>query len=634
MTIETEWRDVDVLVVGSGAAGSQAAQAAAEAGGRVLLISKDPIAASDTKISGGAATVRQSGDDSDSVEALSENIRIAGADLAVKSITDAFAEDSRGAYDRFRAQGLRPGIDTERNGPKPRPLPFGGHTKRRTVGHANRGVAFSHAGWNVIVQGGGEGRIDYLEDAWLLDLVTQPDPARGGAAKRLAGALAYHAGGGRLVAVRAPSVVMASGGLSTLYFPKTDTMRGNTGDGYAAAARAGAELVDMEQLQFLPFCLTAPPSYEGLMSGEPVIASFLGVLRDAKGKMILDGVRLRSRAECAAAIMRAVEAGRGTPNGGAYLDLTANAKGERAGPYFMRFLTETNLPAYTNVRQAHGKKVADCEQPWEVRPAAHYLMGGIRTDAFGSSVGGEGDGDGGLGIAGLFAAGQAMGGVFGADRLGSTSLTEGAVFGARAGAGAVRHARKSTEPITDDAFQETIAGWSNRFGQTGDRRAAPLRSRLQQESWTNIGPVRTEAKSDAMEALIAEWRQQLDTIEIPPHTLWNQDFIEFVELTNMLDVAQATALAARERDGSVGSHVRLDRPDISILAKPYSTVVARSAGGNWRVRRVAREKTPLGTVIAARLQKAKRLMQARMLRWLPRGLRDRALERRYRAVMG
>jgi succinate dehydrogenase/fumarate reductase flavoprotein subunit len=218
--------------------------------------------------------------------------------------------------------------------------------------------------------------------------------------------------------------------------------------------------------------------------------------------------------------------------------------------------------------------------------------------------------------------------------LGSTSLTEGAVFGARAGTGAVRHARQSSASPSDDAFQAAIGAWSSRFGQAGNRRAAPLRSRLQQESWTNIGPVRTEAKSDAMEALIAGWRQQLDAIEIPPHVLWNQDFIEFVELTNMLDVAQATALAARERDGSVGSHVRLDRPDISILARPYSTVVARSDDGGWSVRRVAREKTPLGTVVAARLQKAKRLMQARMLRWLPGGLRDRALERRYRAVMG
>ena len=134
----------------------------------------------------------------------------------------------------------------------------------------------------------------------------------------------YDAARGRLIAVRAPSVIIAAGGLSTLYFPKTDTMRGNTGDSYAVAARAGAELVDMEQVQFLPFCVASPPSYEGLLIGEPVTASFLGVLRDRTGKGILDGVYLRTRAECSAAIMRAVEDGRGSPNGGAARPRTAS----------------------------------------------------------------------------------------------------------------------------------------------------------------------------------------------------------------------------------------------------------------------------------------------------------------------
>ena len=111
--------------------------------------------------------------------------------------------------------------------------------------------------------------------------------------------------------------------MSTI-FSKTDTMRGNTGDSYAIAMRAGADLVDMEQLQFLPFCLASPPSYEGLLAGEPSTASYLGVLRDKNGKVILDGVHLRTRAACSEAIMRAVADGRGSPNGGAYLDMTAN----------------------------------------------------------------------------------------------------------------------------------------------------------------------------------------------------------------------------------------------------------------------------------------------------------------------
>ncbi len=242
MTIETEWRDYDVVVVGSGGAGSHAARAAAETGARVLVVSKDPIGCSDTKISEGIATVRSSGSDDDGEGVLSENLRVAGGDLPVSAITDAFAEDSKSAYDAYRVQGLRPAIDTARDVPQPLPLPMGGHTRRRSVGHKNSGVAFGHANWNAIVQ---SNRIDYLEDAWFLELITDDSGER----KQIAGGLIYDAARGLLVAVRAPSVIIAAGGLSTIYFPKTDTMRGNTGDSYALAARAGADLVDMEQVQ-------------------------------------------------------------------------------------------------------------------------------------------------------------------------------------------------------------------------------------------------------------------------------------------------------------------------------------------------------------------------------------------------
>ena len=96
--------------------------------------------------------------------------------------------------------------------------------------------------------------------------------------------------------------------------------------------------LDMEQIQFLPFCLASPPSYEGLLAGEPATGSFLGVIRDKNNKVILDSVFLRTRAECSEAIMRAVADGRGSPNGGAYLDMTANKKAKRSGMYFMEYL--------------------------------------------------------------------------------------------------------------------------------------------------------------------------------------------------------------------------------------------------------------------------------------------------------
>ena len=169
MSIGVEWRDYDVMVIGSGGAGSHAARSAAESGASVLVVSKDPIGCSDTKISEGIATVRESGATDDSEDILSENLQMAGGNLPVKDITDTFAEDSKLAYDRYRQNGLRPSIDKERNTPQTLPLPMGGHNKRRSVGHKNAGIAFGHANWDAVVQGK---NIDYLEDAWFLDLVT------------------------------------------------------------------------------------------------------------------------------------------------------------------------------------------------------------------------------------------------------------------------------------------------------------------------------------------------------------------------------------------------------------------------------------------------------------------------------
>ena len=631
MAIEVEWRDYDVIVVGSGGAGSHAARSAAESGASVLVVSKDPIGCSDTKISEGIATVRESGATDDSADVLSENLQMAGGNLPDKNITDAFAEDSKLAYDRYRQNGLRPSIDKEKNTPQTLPLPMGGHNKRRSVGHKNAGIAFGHANWDAVVQGK---NIDYLEDAWFLDLVTEgKGPEDQNSQSRIVGGLIYDATRGVLVAVRTPAVVIAAGGLSTLFFPKTDTMRGNTGDSYAVAYRAGAELVDMEQLQFLPFCLASPPSYEGLVCGEPVVASFLGVLRDKNQKVILDSVYLRTRAECASAIMRAVADGRGTPNGGAYLDMTANKRLPKSGPHFMRFV-ETSLPsAYRNARQALGKDAAKCDEAWEVRPAAHYHMGGVRVNADGASVAGEGDGQVNKGIRGLFAAGQAMGGLFGANRLGSTSLTEGVVFGSRAGQAAAALALENKIKVADGVFDQSIDEFRKRFGQKGGASVVRLRMDLQNKSWDCIGPIRTAEGLTKIDALIDETINQLDEINIPADPLWNQTFIDFIELRNMIDTARLVSAAAQERDGSLGGHIRLDRSTISLFAQPYSTIVNENSG-NLVVSRKVRPRTPIKRLLQYKISEGFRIFRAKCLRLMPTSVLDNRLEQKYKSIMG
>ena len=627
MTIETEWLSYDVIVVGSGGAGAQAASAAAELGASVLLVSKDPLGASDTKISEGLATVRESGSDDDIEEVLSENIKLAGGDLPIKKLTDTFSKYSKEAYDKYREHGLRPSINRAKNRPQSLPLAMGGHNRNRSVGHENHGVAFGHANWDAIIK---EKNIDYLEDAWFLDLVV--DRNNKSTNPVIIGGLIYDASKGVLLAINSPSVIIASGGLSTLFFPKTDTMRGNTGDSYAIALRAGADLVDMEQLQFLPFCLASPPSYEGLLAGEPSTASYLGVLRDKNGKIILNGVHLRTRAACSEAIMRAVEDGRGSPNGGAFLDMTANKELPKSGPYFMKYLQDSLPTAYINARQALGKEAAKVEVAWEVRPGAHYMMGGIRVNDDGASVGGDDEGSVKHGISGLFAAGQAMGGLFGANRLGSTSLTELAVFGSRAGVAAAKNSLNNSFKVNKKLFESYINEYSSLFGQKGSIASNILRDDIQKESWKKIGPVRTAKGIKEMEDKIKEIETKLNDISIPNYFIWNQAFMDFVELKNMICSAKLIGLAAKERNGSIGGHVRLDAKNISIFSRPYSTVVHKN-NNTYLVKKLNRTRTPLKNLIYYKILEKKRLLEARFLSMLPKNIKDKKLEKKYKDIM-
>ena len=410
-------------------------------------------------------------------------------------------------------------------------------------------------------------------------------------------------------------------------------MRGNTGDSYAIAARAGAELVDMEQIQFLPFCLTSPPAFEGLLGGEPVTASYLGVLRDKNKKVILDGVYLRTRAECSAAIMKAVEDGRGTKNGGAYLDMTANKRAPKSGVYFMNFLKGSLPSAYNNVRQAMSKSEAQCEDLWEVRPSAHYMMGGIRVDENCRSIGGS-KGLKNDGILGLFAAGQAMGGLFGANRLGSTSLTEGAVFGQRAGKNAAHHARNISgmNPLNKKIFMEKAKKVNSLIGQKGHLHASRIKLSVQKKCWENLGPIRDEARLNKTKLFISKTRKKLKNVKISNSTKWNQGLIEYLELENMIDTAELMAIAALERNGSLGGHVRADCPNISLFSKPYSTIV-RFVNNGVNVTRLPRQQTEFKKLIKFKFEEQKKFLGAKILRLMPMILKDRVLEKRYKKIM-
>ena len=615
----------DVIVVGSGGSGSSAAQAAAELGLEVIVISKDPMSSSDTKICEGVMTVREAGDDTDTEQALANNINLAGGDLPDKKITAAFAKDSKQAYDRLRENGLRPHINTDRNTPKTLAIAMGGHNKSRSVGHKNSGLSFGHVNWDTIVK---FNNIKYFEDCWFLDIVKSLST------QAVVGGLAYDACSGVLLSIKAKAVIIAAGGLSTLFFPKTDTMRGNTGDSYAIGLRAGAHMVDMEQIQFLPFCLASPPSYEGLLAGEPATGSFLGVIRDKDNKVILDSVYLRTRAECSEAIMRAVADGRGSPNGGAYLDMTANKKAKRSGKFFMEYLKSALPSAYNNARQALGKEAGKADIPWEVRPSAHYMMGGVRVDEYGRALTFDKKNNKMLSIPGFYAAGQAMGGLFGSNRLGSTSLTEVAVFGHRAGEHAAHYVKKNKQKIYDTDFEDQHVKFYKNFNNKGKLKAYKLKLDLQKKSWKYIGAARNKIGLKKMNNYLIKLEKKVKDIYVPLDMVWNQQLIEKVELQNMILSAKAVTYASLNRDFSLGGHVRLDGKRKKLFTKPFSTLVYSDSSNKINVDKIIREKTNIKTLLKYKTHELYRLYSAKLIRILPEPIRDRIIENKYKKILG
>ncbi len=638
-------RRYDVLVVGSGGSGAAAAHAAAAAGARVLVISKDPLVCSDTKISEGVVTVQGAGSERDTCDEVAANMQVAGGGLSQPELIQTFAADSRPAYDWLREQGLYADIDADTGGPLALPIPIGGHNRARSVAHHNGGRDYGHAAWRALSRPD----ITYLEDTWFLDVIRAGDTnlnsdvnsdGNGHSAVHrrardrgpVVGGIVYRATTGELLEIAAEAVILACGGAGTLYFPNTDTMRGNTGDGYAAALRAGAALVDMEQVQFLPFALTYPPSSEGMLAGEPVTAGPLGVLRDRDGNIVATELMVRTRAELAAVIARTVAAGKGTARGGCYLDMTANAEGE-AGKLFVATMRELIPSILKTVRKALGRKAAAFAEPWEVRPSAHYFMGGIRVDRDGRAL----DAAGGV-IAGLFAAGQAMGGLHGANRLGSTSLAEVAIFGRRAGRAAAAYAAevRGDRPRADGSIQRKR--YEGYLGQRGSREAITLLRRLQASAWRAIGPARDAGGLRAGWDAFDEIGRQLSEVRIDGHGKWNQRFIDYVELGNLLAVACAVTLSAQKRARSLGAHVRVDERE-RIIGKAIGKTADNQVGGNslmvhgysgaLTVETLPRPAVALRTLLSQQGQRGLKIAVLRTMRALPPSVRDRLLKRIY-----
>jgi fumarate reductase (CoM/CoB) subunit A len=348
---------------------------------------------------------------------------------------------------------------------------------------------------------------------------------------------------GDFYAFRAKSTILASGGGGRLYEVTTNA-RGATGDGYAMGYSAGAPLLDMEMVQFHPTGMVYPASHRGILVTEALRAE--GALLFNKGKERFmeryepKKLELAGRDEVTVAIAREIMEGRGSKEGGVYLDAT------RIPPGVM----EARLPTMLDQFLKLGIDIR--KEPVEVAPTVHHFMGGLLVDEKGETS-----------LKGLYAAGEVAGGIHGANRLGGNGLAATQVFGRRAGAAAAESAKKTDLPRLDRDQISTI--FKHVYGVLDRKegtRTPSLRRQLQNLMWSNVGIFRTEyGLTEALEWILRS-KGKVDSLYVENKaSRYNWEWAETLEIENMLLVAEMVVRGALERKESRGAHRRLDFPN-------------------------------------------------------------------------
>jgi len=391
---------------------------------------------------------------------------------------------------------------------------------------------------------------------------------------RIAGAFAYWRESGRFVIFKAKSIVLATGGIGKIY-PVTSNSWEYTGDGMALAYEAGADLLDMEFVQFHPTGMVWPPGVQGLLVTEAVRGEG-GILRNKSGERFMEKydpkrMELSTRDVVARAIYTEVKEGRGTEHGGAFLDIS-----HKPAEYVKR-----KLPSMYH----QFLELADVDitkQPMEVGPTCHYMMGGVRVGAEGGETT----------VPGLFAAGEAAAGLHGANRLGGNSLSDLLVFGRRAGMAAAQHAKLAAAPTVDpDQIQLAEREMLGPFSRKDGENPYALHGELQETMQDLAGIFRDER--DLSQALldIQEMKERAGQLSISGSRMFNPGWHLCRDLKSMLTIAEAVTRSALARQESRGAHSRLDYPNYDPVWEKQNNVISRR-GDAMELRQVPTMKMP------------------------------------------
>ena len=577
----------DVLIIGAGGAGLRAAIEASGEGVKVGVVCKSLLGKAHTVMAeGGAAAAIGNVDEKDNWKVHFADTMRGGQYLNNPLMAEIHAKEAPDRILELEAWGAL--FDRTKDG-KILQRHFGGHRYRRLAHVGDRtGLEMIRTLQDHSIHQG----IDFHMECTVLELLKDGD--------RIAGAFGYDREKGRFIVFEAIAVVLATGGIGRA-FKVTSNSWEYTGDGQTLAYDSGAELIDMEFVQFHPTGMVWPPSVKGILVTEGVRGEG-GVLRNSEGRRFMfDDIpeayksstadseeeawqytigntearrppELLTRDHIARCIVREIKEGRGSPHGGVFLDIAwIKEKLPNAAEHIKR-----KLPSMYH----QFKELAEIDittEVMEVGPTTHYIMGGVRVNAETQMTN----------VPGLFAAGEVAAGLHGANRLGGNSLSDLLVFGRRSGEFAAKFAKESGKAAIDDrqiqsATRAALAPFERSGGSSGTN-AYQVQQELQDSMQSLVGIVRTERELEEGMEVIGRLKERARVVGVEGNREYNPGWHTALDLHNLMTISEAIARCAIMRHESRGAPFRLDFPDKSEALSKVIMVIIKDADGQMQV---------------------------------------------------
>ena len=566
----------DVLVIGAGAAGMRAAIAASDEGASVCLVSKSLLGKAHTVMAeGGAAAALGNADERDNWKVHFRDTIKGGKHLNNWKMAKIHAEQAPERILELERWGAV--FDRTKDG-KINQRNFGGHRYPRLAHVGDRtGLEIIRTVQDKVIH---QDNIDIFMECTVATIITEDNQA--------VGALAYYRNNGEIVAIHAKAIVVATGGIGKAYRVTSNSWE-YTGDGHSLAYLAGADLQDMEFIQFHPTGMVWPPSVKGTLVTEGVRGEG-GVLLNNKGERFmfnyipeafaaetakdekeandwLKGIEgamrppeLLTRDVVAKAIVKEVKEGRGSPHGGAFLDIANRQDAD---------YIKKKLPSmYHQFKELGDLDIT--EEPMEVGPTTHYMMGGITVDAE----------TGASSLKGMYAAGEAAAGLHGANRLGGNSLSDLLVFGNISGRAAANFALNTEEiSFSKSKLKKAANEIIDCFSDTKTENPYHLHRELQDIMEMHAGIVREEESLNEGIEKLKDLSKRVENAKATGDRSYNPSWHLCLDMKNMIITSLAVAEAAKERRESRGGHTRLDYPEYDKELGTLNIIIRKGPDG-------------------------------------------------------